>query len=326
MLTSAGPRRRPIALSSCSNCPRVRYPLGPGGVQLSGGQRQRIAIARAILRDPALLLLDEATSNLDADSEARIQSALEDLMRERTSLVIAHRLATVQSADRIVVMQSGRIRRRAATVSCCATARCTRTWRPCSSAVTRMEGLQGLHSLWGKAQSAPPVEPFPALAQGIGIERVALTMVHAPLPGQAIAGDMHGGKAGPFRPAVQGGEGELGTLVDPPLGHIDRVHTVLAGDTELRPVPRTLGVDRVPLPIQLFCDGLERRVDRLVQTAADRLLGLIQDLRRPLTVLEPFPAQEPMLTRRGQSCNHRPGACKPAASPGGSARARRSRR
>ncbi|ABI56719.1 ABC transporter transmembrane domain-containing protein [Alkalilimnicola ehrlichii MLHE-1] len=84
-------------------------PLGPGGVQLSGGQRQRIAIARAILRDPALLLLDEATSNLDADSEARIQSALEDLMRERTSLVIAHRLATVQSADRIVVMQSGRI-------------------------------------------------------------------------------------------------------------------------------------------------------------------------------------------------------------------------
>ena len=84
-------------------------PLGPGGVQLSGGQRQRIAIARAILRNPALLLLDEATSNLDADSEARIQAALEDLMRNRTSLVIAHRLATVQSADRIVVMHAGRI-------------------------------------------------------------------------------------------------------------------------------------------------------------------------------------------------------------------------
>ena len=84
-------------------------PLGPGGVQLSGGQRQRLAIARAILRDPALLLLDEATSSLDADSEARIQAALTDLMRDRTSLVIAHRLATVQSADRIVVMEGGRI-------------------------------------------------------------------------------------------------------------------------------------------------------------------------------------------------------------------------
>ncbi len=84
-------------------------PLGPGGVQLSGGQRQRLAIARAILRDPALLLLDEATSSLDADSEARIQAALTDLMRDRTSLVIAHRLATVQSADRIVVMDGGRI-------------------------------------------------------------------------------------------------------------------------------------------------------------------------------------------------------------------------
>ncbi|MDN3517879.1 ABC transporter transmembrane domain-containing protein [Aquisalimonas lutea] len=84
-------------------------PLGPGGVQLSGGQRQRIAIARAILRDPALLLLDEATSSLDADSEARVQTALADLLRGRTSLVIAHRLATVRSADRIVVMQAGRI-------------------------------------------------------------------------------------------------------------------------------------------------------------------------------------------------------------------------
>ncbi len=83
--------------------------LGPGGVQLSGGQRQRIAIARAILRDPALLLLDEATSSLDADSEARVQAALNDLMQERTSLVIAHRLATVQSADRIVVLDGGRI-------------------------------------------------------------------------------------------------------------------------------------------------------------------------------------------------------------------------
>jgi ATP-binding cassette subfamily B protein len=84
-------------------------PLGPAGVQLSGGQRQRIAIARAILRDPALLLLDEATSSLDAESEYRVQAALERLMAGRTSLVIAHRLATVVAADRIVVMDRGRL-------------------------------------------------------------------------------------------------------------------------------------------------------------------------------------------------------------------------
>jgi ATP-binding cassette subfamily B protein len=84
-------------------------PLGPGGVQLSGGQRQRIAIARALLADPPVLLLDEATSNLDADNERRIQAALEAVMRERTSLVIAHRLATVRGADRIAVMEDGRI-------------------------------------------------------------------------------------------------------------------------------------------------------------------------------------------------------------------------
>lgn len=84
-------------------------PLGPGGVQLSGGQRQRIAIARAVLRDPALLLLDEATSSLDAESERRVQVALEDLMRERTSIVIAHRLATVLASDRIAVLNRGRL-------------------------------------------------------------------------------------------------------------------------------------------------------------------------------------------------------------------------
>ena len=83
--------------------------VGEKGVRLSGGQRQRIAIARAILKDPALLLLDEATSALDAENERLVQAALDDLMKDRTSLVIAHRLATVQSADRILVMDKGRL-------------------------------------------------------------------------------------------------------------------------------------------------------------------------------------------------------------------------
>jgi ATP-binding cassette subfamily B protein len=83
--------------------------LGERGVKLSGGQRQRIAIARAILRDAPLLLLDEATSALDAESETLVQTALEELMRHRTTLVIAHRLATVLSCDRILVMEHGKI-------------------------------------------------------------------------------------------------------------------------------------------------------------------------------------------------------------------------
>jgi ATP-binding cassette, subfamily B, bacterial len=83
--------------------------LGEDGARLSGGQRQRIAIARAILRDAPILLLDEATSALDAESERLLQDALEGLMADRTTLVIAHRLATVRGADRIVVMDEGRI-------------------------------------------------------------------------------------------------------------------------------------------------------------------------------------------------------------------------
>jgi subfamily B ATP-binding cassette protein MsbA len=83
--------------------------VGERGVRLSGGQRQRIAIARAFLKDPPILILDEATSDLDAESEFMVQQALTDLMRGRTVLVIAHRLATVRNADRIVVVHEGRI-------------------------------------------------------------------------------------------------------------------------------------------------------------------------------------------------------------------------
>ena len=83
--------------------------IGEHGTGLSGGQRQRIAIARAILRDPTILIFDEATSQIDADSEHRIHQAMEDFIHGRTALIIAHRFATVLSADRIVVMNDGRI-------------------------------------------------------------------------------------------------------------------------------------------------------------------------------------------------------------------------
>lgn len=83
--------------------------IGENGVKLSGGERQRLAIARAILRDPPLLILDEATSALDSESERIVQLAMTNLMKNRTTLVIAHRLATVQNADRIVVLERGRI-------------------------------------------------------------------------------------------------------------------------------------------------------------------------------------------------------------------------
>ncbi|EIM73677.1 ABC transporter, partial [Nitritalea halalkaliphila LW7] len=83
--------------------------VGERGIKLSGGQRQRVAIARAILKDPAILILDEATSSLDAESEALVQEALDTLMQGRTTIIIAHRLATIRKVDRIYVLKDGEI-------------------------------------------------------------------------------------------------------------------------------------------------------------------------------------------------------------------------
>ncbi len=83
--------------------------IGDRGIKLSGGQRQRVAIARAILKDPAILILDEATSSLDSESESLVQQAFDNLMQGRTSVIIAHRLATVRQANRIFVIKDGQV-------------------------------------------------------------------------------------------------------------------------------------------------------------------------------------------------------------------------
>lgn len=83
--------------------------VGERGVQLSGGQKQRVAIARAIIKDPRILLLDEATSALDADSERVVQEALEKVMMNRTTVIVAHRLSTIRNANLIVVLHQGKL-------------------------------------------------------------------------------------------------------------------------------------------------------------------------------------------------------------------------
>jgi subfamily B ATP-binding cassette protein MsbA len=87
----------------------LQTPIGENGLRLSGGQRQRLAIARALLRDAPVLILDEATSALDTESERHVQAAFDTLMKGRTTLVIAHRLSTIEHADRIAVLERGRI-------------------------------------------------------------------------------------------------------------------------------------------------------------------------------------------------------------------------
>ena len=107
---SGGRRRSPTPPTSSSACP-LAYDtrIGETGMRLSGGQAQRVAIARAVYRRPSILILDEATSALDAESERAVRRGIDELLHGRTAFVIAHRLSTVRDADRIVVLDRGRI-------------------------------------------------------------------------------------------------------------------------------------------------------------------------------------------------------------------------
>ena len=103
--------RKANALSFIESFPdKFNTMVGDRGIQLSGGQRQRIAIARAVLKNPAILILDEATSSLDSESEHLVQEALDKLMQGRTSFVIAHRLSTIRNADKIIVIENGKVK------------------------------------------------------------------------------------------------------------------------------------------------------------------------------------------------------------------------
>lgn len=111
--------------------------IGDRGMNLSGGQRQRLSIARALLKNPPILILDEATSNLDTQSEAEVQVALENLMKGRTVLVIAHRLSTVKKANRIIVMRQGKLLKRERMICCSRKAGFTKTFTTYSLALER---------------------------------------------------------------------------------------------------------------------------------------------------------------------------------------------